>query len=194
MNPEELFNENYYIAETTVKKLFGDPRYIAKKHGVSLEDLHQYAREALWEASLAFDNTKGNRTFRNFAITSIRWHLIERLRRDCKKFSFRGTGIKPRDIVDKLNVVSLDAKPTFAEDEDSTYYDVVRNNFDTESEVFGNLLEDKMNELFPPRTVEFVKLKLKGKTIYEIGKLYGISHQAVDQNIRQHAKKLSKVI
>jgi RNA polymerase sigma factor (sigma-70 family) len=194
MNAEQLFNEHYHIAEATVCKMFGDYKYIARKNGLEPEDLHQYAREALWESAKQFDQTKGNRIFKNFAITNIRWALTERLRRDCKKFSFRGTNINPRDVVDKLNIVSLDSKPKDAEDENCTYYDVVSNNQNTESDVYANLLEQKMIELFPVRTVEFIKLKLKGKTIYEIGKMYGISHQAVDQNIRQHAKKLKDVI
>jgi RNA polymerase sigma factor (sigma-70 family) len=190
MNPNELFEEYYHLAEATVLKLFKNPQYLAKQKGLELEDLHQYAREGLWESALKFDSVKGNRSFQNFAITNIRWTLIKKIRKDCKKFTFRGTGLNPKEIESKTNFISFDSPSPVGNEEGSTYHELIAGDYNLEGEAIGNLLEDAI----PPRTLQFLKLKMQGKTLNEIGKQFGISREAVRIDIKKFSHKLKEVI
>jgi RNA polymerase sigma factor (sigma-70 family) len=188
MNPEELFEQHMYLAEVTVHKMFDNPDNIAKKNGMEKSDLYQYAYTGLFKAVKSWDETKG-RNFKNFAITNIRWELLRRLRDDtqfisgyseeAKKFRRNGIGI-----------LSMDKEVDINNDEGLTLHELIGSNYDLLDEVVTHSIE----EMIPERTMEFVKRKLNGETLREIAKDYGITHQAVDANIKSFGKKLRRVI
>jgi RNA polymerase sigma factor (sigma-70 family) len=191
MNPEQLFSKYQHLAETTVYKLFKSIEAVKQKYGVEKEDLFQYARESLWESSINFNDSK-SKSFKNYAITNMRQALVKWINKDYRKFSFQGTNLNAKDITERTKFISFDSKPFYNDEECSTNHELIGNNYNLESEAIDKIINEKLLDFIPPRTLEFIKLKADGVTIREIGKRYGISHQAVNIHIKKVINKVNR--
>lgn len=195
MTPEELFDKHKHIAEATVYKHFKDPKGIARKYNVEMQDLFQYAYEALFEACLDFNSEKGNRSFQNFAITKIKWNLSAKLQRDCKNFSFRGTNLDARGIRKNTKFVSLDDMANSDKGEDNvTYHELIGDDYILEGEAVGKVLHQMIGEKFPERTVVALNGKMEGRTLHDIGEQFGVSREQIRQDLLKLKRKLVGVM
>jgi RNA polymerase sigma factor (sigma-70 family) len=188
-----LFDTHKHLAVNTVYRVFKNPRGIAKKYNIELDDLFQYANEALYESCLDYDENIGNCKFSTFAITKIRWNLTSKIQRDCKNFSFRGTGLDAREVRAKTHFVSLDDSAKEL-DESGTYHEVVASDYDLEGNAIGNILTEYLGNKCPERVKEMLKLRIDGLTLEEIGEQCGLSRERVRQLLNKVKKELEGVI
>jgi RNA polymerase sigma factor (sigma-70 family) len=199
MSPEELFKQYAHLAPATVIKYYkGNHKGISKKYSIDIEDLFQYAYEALYESALKYDESKGNCKFQSFAITKIKWALQTRIHRDCKTMSFQGlgrTGLDYEYIKKNLKFVSLDDFSKSGNSfNDQTNHELVGDDYNLEGEAIGNQLTKYIEKRYDPRTVSIIKSRMEGMNNSEIGDEIGLSRERVRQILSKVKKELQGVM
>jgi RNA polymerase sigma factor (sigma-70 family) len=199
MTPVELYEKHKNLAIQTVLRKYPDYKAIAKNIGIEPDDFFQYAREGLWKAALEFNPEKGNRKFKNFAIYNIRWNLEDWIKKENRVITFKGigrTGIDCGYVRENLKFLSFDAASSKDNDsDDNTNHEKFGDDYNLEGEVFGKVLIDMINNQYPKRTVDMIKLRMQGYTYEKIGEEFGgLSRERVRQIFAKVKKELQGVI
>jgi RNA polymerase sigma factor (sigma-70 family) len=193
----QLFHEYKHLPRQTILRMFPHYKGICEKFKVEPDDLFQYANEGLWQSAMRFDETKGDRTFKNFAITQIRRNVVNRLKTDCKTISFKGigrTGLDCNHIKQNLKFVSLDDVSSINGTDEQTNHELFGDDFNLEGEVVGNILTNMVIDKYPERTVTIIKGRLEGKKFIQIGNELGLSKERVRQIFTKVKNELQGVI
>lgn len=191
-SPEELFNdrESKKIVYMTIKRMFGNTNKLASTYKLDPEDIQQMALMGLWNACVEW-NPEGGRSFKNFAISRIRWEINKGLNRETKVFSFRGCNGMDREQkqLATIQVGSMEA-PIDGNEEDSCFHDIVGNGYNLENHAMSKEYAKYIEENVNPDILEMIKMKSKNKTLAEIGKKFGLSGERVRQKIVSVRKQL----
>jgi RNA polymerase sigma factor (sigma-70 family) len=193
----KLFHEHKHLPHQTVLRMFPHYKGICEKFKLEPDDLFQYANEGLWQSAMRFDENKGNKTFKNFAITQIRRNVVNRIETDCRTISFKGigrTGLDCTYLKQNLKFVSLDDASNTDESDEQTNHELIGNDYNLEGEVVGKILTNMVFDKYPERTVAIIKGRLQGKKFDQIGKELGLSRERVRQIFVKVKNELQGVI
>lgn len=198
MNEEELemlFKKHMKLARITLYKVFPKPRSTARRKGLDIEDMYQYAYTGLWKACISYDPEKGT-SFRTHAINHIRWHLIEKAKREGNPFKFDAN--KDIDFDDLPRVNSMDKCVNLGSVEANCLHDLVGSSIVVEGDAVDDLF---MQELFSfaktEDEIQIIKLRMeKDLTYKEIGEQYygGQTGENMRARIRKLKDKMQKHI
>lgn len=188
MSPEEYFTEHQHIAKETLYRMFPSPKGICKQHRIEMDDLKQYAVTGLWKACISYNSEKGTK-FMSHAINHIKWHVCERLNRETSMIKYScNHEYDPSEI---YGIVSMDANLNMNSDNEfSSYHDVVASESDLEEDVFSNINSEYILSQLGDKQKEIIKLKEKGLSSGDIGRLWKMTAA----NVRHHANKAKKQI
>jgi RNA polymerase sigma factor (sigma-70 family) len=184
---DKLYHEHEHLAEETVYKVFPKPKLTAHRKGLDLEDLIQYAKTGLWIACTSYDDTKGTK-FVTHAINHMRWHLMDRVKRECNpmKLSAREKYV----FSEMYKIDSLD-KDIATYEGPTTLHDLLASDTDVEgSAVDGVVLADMLGVAVTEQERRILELRLQDVQYSEIGKMYGCTRG----NIQAKVKKLRERI
>jgi RNA polymerase sigma factor (sigma-70 family) len=187
VTPEEYFNEYQHLSKVTILKMFNNVNGICTQHRIELDDLIQYAATGLWKACLSYQPDKGTK-FKTHAISNIRWHVNERLKRETSLIKYDSN--KFNDI-EKFGLLSMDAEHSEYSDGHCTYHDIIPNDEITvEDSVFGKFEETQLLSQLNDKQRKIVKLIQKGLNTNDIARLWNMT----GSNVRFHYGKAKKLI
>jgi RNA polymerase sigma factor (sigma-70 family) len=182
MTSDELFESHYHIAKETIFKMFNNPKGICQQHRIEMSDLFQYAATGLWKACLTYEENKGTK-FMTHAINHIRWHVKERLTRETSMIRYSiNHEYDPSEI---YGIMSIDEKHSKDSDGDNTYHDIIASDVNVEENVMDDILSEYICSQLGSKQLEIIKLKEKGLSSGDIGRLWGMTAA----NVRHHANK-----
>jgi RNA polymerase sigma factor (sigma-70 family) len=182
MNPEELYFKYEYLATKTLYHMFNNPRNIAKKHKLDFEDLLQYARTGVWLAVTKY-NPEKNCKFSSYAISYVRWHVQERLTRECCIFKINAN---KHDWNNMYSVISMDDKG----DETHSFHEMIPSDIDVEENVMGDIGEEIILKQLTDKQKEIIRMKEKGMSYRDIGKCMNCTGENVRYFFKQAQKRL----
>jgi RNA polymerase sigma factor (sigma-70 family) len=185
-----LFNDNMVLAEMTLYKVFPKPRATARRKGLDVEDLMQYAYTGLWKACISFDPDKKVK-FRTHAINHIRWHLIEKAKREGNPLKLDAN--KKYNFSELHKIVSFDRVLEDLFEGAVTLHDIHPADVDVEYDVLDEmrvveLLNVADNEV--ERAV--VSLRAQEVSYVEIAKRFGSSSQNMQAKMRKMKDRIAK--
>lgn len=180
MNAEELYFKYEYVAKETLFRMYKHPKSIAKKHRLEFDDLLQYAKTAVWIAATKYNPEKKCK-FSSFAISYVRWHVTEKINRECCLFKVNSN---KHDWSNMYEVVSMDDKG----DETHSLHELVGSETDVETNAIGNLGEKVLLSKLTDRQIHIIKMQEKGMSLRQIGKELGMT----GENVRYYLKKAKK--
>jgi RNA polymerase sigma factor (sigma-70 family) len=185
MSPDELFEQNMYLVKKTLYKTYHDVRGLAKSNHIEVEDLMQMGYTGLWKGCLSWNPDKGTQ-IRTHCINHIKWHLIERLKRETSLIKYDSN--KFNDI-EKYGIMSMDAEHSDGSDGHNTYHDIITDDsINVETSVIGKFEEDCLLSTLNDRQRGIVKLIEKGLNTNDIARLWNMS----GSNVRWHYAKAKK--
>lgn len=186
MNAEELYHSHEDIAEITVYRMFQSPKRVARQHGIELDDLFQYARTGLWKGCLSYCEDKGK--FKTHAINNIRWHILERLRRETDMIKY---DINKKFTTDeKYKVISIDKNLKDNEEYD-TYHDIVGSDINVENDVMDNLNGlEILNKLDNVQKEIVYLMEVKEMQLKDIGKMWNMTGENVRRILNKSKRRL----
>lgn len=194
---ETLFKKHMKLARVTVYKVFPKPKYTARRKGLDLEDIYQYAYTGLWKACISYDPAKGT-SFRTHAINHIRWHLIEKAKREGNPLKYDAN--KEIKFEDMPRINSLDKTVSHIKNggrhgTDVTLHDIYPSHVNLEWEALDNLTVSNLLGLaVTSDEVEVIKLRMKELTYDEIGQRYGCTGENVRAKIRKLKSRMKQQI
>jgi RNA polymerase sigma factor (sigma-70 family) len=183
VTPEELFESHYHIAKETIFKMFNNPKGVCNQHRIQMDDLLQIARLGLWQASLKYSPDKGTK-FMSFAISNIRWTVMETLNRKLSIIKYNCNNMPDQ----KYGIISIDAEHSEDSDGNNTYHDIISSDVNVQENAFGNIGGDNILSRLGDKQKEIIKLKVKGLSSGDIGRMWGMTAA----NVRHHANKAKK--
>jgi RNA polymerase sigma factor (sigma-70 family) len=185
MTPEEMFEENMHLVKNTLHKTYHDPRGLARSNHIEVEDLMQMGYTGLWKACISWNPEKGTK-IRTHCINHIKWHLIERLKRETSLIKYDSNSFND---IEKYGIMSMDAEHSEDADGHCTYHDIIANDsIDVETSVIGNIEEDHLLSTLNDRQKGIVKLIEKGLNTNDIARLWNMT----GSNVRWHYAKAKK--
>lgn len=187
---DKLFEENMPLARRTLYKIFPNPKLVARKKGLDLKDLEQYAYTGLWKACLSYDSSKGT-SFRTHAINNIRWHLIEKAKREGNPLKLEANKEYKKEEIPK--VCSLDKKVKCFEGI-TTLHELIPSKMNVEKTALSNLVVSEFLDLAESSgEAAIVKLKMEDLTYDEIGeRMGGYTGQEMRLKIRKLKQKMKE--
>ena len=189
MTPEELFETGLKEgwAEKTLYKLYKNPKSLAKRKGLDTEDLLQYALTGLWIAATTYDESK-NTSFKTHAINNIRWHLTERVKRECNPFKLNAN---TKYDWDKMHKIVYMDKPMELSGSEVTLHDLVSSDTDVEGTAISDVVESEILSKASPEQLEILRLYIEeDKSYKEIGELYDRTGANMSAKVRRLRDKL----
>lgn len=174
MTPEELFESHKHLAKETLYKAYKLPRQLARKNQIEFEDLLQYAYTGLWKAAISFQPSKCK--FPTHAINHIKWHLNERLRRECPVMKL-SANVK-YDENEMYRIISID-KEFVTKDSKVSLHDSISSNVNVEELAIGEYITEKVLTLLNERELKMFNMRLEGMTNQQIGDIYGMTRANV---------------
>lgn len=199
LTPEELYEEMEYLAETTVHRLFPQPKKYANTLHMDLEDFYQFGKMGLWKGINTFRTATHNRSLKSFLIQNIRWSIHYHIWRS----NVQDRIYKSKDATDDnlATVISMSNSPQYDDENTNTFYDFVAvdniNNFDSTEEYPENIvisqfdIEDMMSVL-NDNEKELVKLRIGNSdlTYKEIAAIYGVTKQCIGMKFKKIQSKI----
>jgi RNA polymerase sigma factor (sigma-70 family) len=171
-SPEELYNQYQHIAKETLFRMFPDIKGICRKHRIEFDDLLQYARTGLWKGCLSYQPNKSK--FITHAINNIRWHVVERLRRETSMIKYNCN--QDYDTSEIYGIVSMDVEINDSDNNHYTYHDVVADEtIGTLENAIGDIEGDYILSRLTDKQRKVVELKIKGLNSNEIGRLLNMT-------------------
>jgi RNA polymerase sigma factor (sigma-70 family) len=180
LNPEELYFKYEYLAKATLYHMFPSPMSIAKKHRLEFDDLLQYAKTGIWLAVTKY-NPEKNCKFSSYCISYVRWHVTERLNRECCIFKVNSN---THDWNNMYEVISIDDKS----DESHSLHEIIASDNKVEENVLGRIGEELLLSKLTERQIHIIRMQEKGLSLRKIGKELGMT----GENVRYHLKKAQK--
>lgn len=190
MNPEELFNEYKHLVKETLIRYYKSPRKLAQQHKIELEDLYSYGFTGLWKACITFDPTKAQ--IKTYAISNIKWHINERLKRECHMFKLEQNRKYKKDEIHKINY--LDSELKDSKNEGLTYHEIIPSDKDTFEEVSSNLEHSRIFNALDDKEQRIISLKLQDKSNKEVGDILGMTGSNVSYLIKKMRNKVSELL
>ena len=174
MTPEELYESHEYLIKKTLYKTYKFPRELCRKNQIEYEDLLQYARTGLWKAAITYDSTKGK--FITYAINNIKWHVTERLQRECPVMKLN-SDIK-YDEEYMYGIVSMDEELEL-KDSAVSLHEVIPSDVNIEQTVIDNNVAKKALSRLNKRELNVLSMKSEGMANQKIGDFYGMTRENV---------------
>lgn len=193
MTPEERYNQNEKYAEATVYKFLKNPKALAAKRHMQLEDLFQVAKMSLWQSCLKFDANVGVQ-FTTYAINNIRRNLIRATTKNPFGLKFSGAGdINSKWIKENLKFVSFDEPYSEGDFNIKTYHEIIGDDVYIEGNVVAKSLLEHIKSFLNDREIKVLKGKLNRKTLTEIGNDLGLSAESIRLTFNKVKMKLKEV-
>lgn len=188
MTPRERFDKYQRLAFFALRKVWphqSQQRRAALANGMEYEDFDQIALTELWRCCLQHDEEQGERAFRTFVIKSIRFAVLDAMRR-------KGALIRyPDEIKERLQVVYFEshASETNRGGDVVDLHSLVESTVNIERQVLLKLtLEEKLSSLNPDERF-IILCKLASQTQKDI-ELKGYSVARQNYFIRKAYAKL----
>lgn len=163
MTPTERFHKYKRLAFYALRKIWPDQaRQLrsALKCGMEYEDFDQIALAELWRCCLKHDETQGEKGFRSFAIRSIRFAVLDAMRR-------KGSLIRyPDDMKERAEVEYFESNAPESNrgDGEVDLHSLIASTVNVERQVILKLtLEEKLSVLNPNERV-IITCKLSGES------------------------------
>lgn len=154
LTPEQAVKKYYKLAKTVAQK------YV--RPGILLEDLHQEALLALFQAAKAWVPGKKRQSYKNYLVFSVRDRLKEVVRKN-------------------VSMLHLD-EPTIVDDHDSSYHDLIGVAPSQETHAAHvSKIGGCMNSLEKERYKNIVHLRAQGMTFTEIAQELRVSRQLIEK-------------
>lgn len=190
---DALFNDpaNLKLVKSTLYRVFPKPNRTARRKGLDLEDLMQYGYTGLWKACITYDPTKGA-AFQTHAINHIRWHLIDRVKRECNPMKLQ---INVKYVFsDMYKIVSFDRVMEDLFEGEVTLHDIQA---DERVDVFGETIDsltaqELMNVMESEDDLIILKMRAKKIPFPEIGKLFGCTGQNIQHKFKKIKARLNE--
>lgn len=188
---ETLFKQHMKLARLTVHKVFPKPKYTAKRKGLELEDMYQYAYTGLWKACISYNPDKGT-SFRTHAINHIRWHLIEKAKREGNPMKYDAN--KDIKFEDMPRISSMEKQITSMEGL-VTLHDVTPSSVVVEGSAIDELFIQELLNSATEEELKIIWLRVEKELTYkEIGEKYyngqtGENTRAKLRNLKSQMKR-----
>lgn len=188
MTPEDRFNKYQRLAFYALRLIWPQQerqRRAALINGMEYEDFNQIALTELWRCCVQHDESEGEKGFREFAIKSIRYALLDVFRRKSSLIKY------PDDVKERAEVHSFEspAPETGRGGDPVDMHSIIPSSTNVERQVILKLtLEEKLSVLNPNERF-IIRCKLVGQTQKEIEN-DGYSVERQNYFIRQAYKKL----
>lgn len=187
MTPEELYESHTYLVKQTLYKAYKRPRDLARNNQIEYDDLLQYAHTGLWKAAITYDSTKCK--FPTHAINNIKWHVNERLKRECPIMKL-SANVK-YDESDMYRIISMD-KEVAIKDSNVSMYEVISSGVDVEELAIGKYLTEKMFTLLNERELRMFNMRLEGMTNQQIGNEFSMTRANVRVILLKAKRKIEE--
>lgn len=189
MSPEELYAEYEHLVKETLYKSYKIPYAIAKEHNIDFEDLSQYGRTGLWKACITYESAKSG--FKTHAINNIKWHINERLKRECSIFKLHANKKYNKD--EMLKVTFMESEVRLGSGEDvSTYHDILPSDSDTFEEAYNSMQSTNIFNLLDEKEKAIVLMKMKDASNREIGKQIGVTGVQISNYMKKIRAKVTE--
>jgi RNA polymerase sigma factor (sigma-70 family) len=197
MDAEQLCQEYDYLVSITLHKMYGDPRKYAISKNLEYDDLMQFGRIGLFEATQTYPE-KQLGTFRNFAIRNIRWYVRRSVIHDQSRASLYKSTTKPYTEINRV-IPLLSMSHTLDEESDTTFYDVMScdniNQFPqdnlTETTVLSEVEFENMLRRLSVKEKEIAIMRMNGFSYQDIANVLNVTRQCIGLKMNKIKNKLN---
>ena len=187
MTPEELYESHTYLVKQTLYRAYRHPKELARRNQIEYDDLLQYAHTGLWKAAITYNSTKCK--FPTHAINSIKWHVNERLKRECPIMKL-SANVK-YDETDMYRIISMD-KEVSTSDSIVSMHEVISSDVNVEELAIGEYLTEKLFTLLNERELKMFNMRLEGMTNQQIGDEFGMTRANVRVILLKAKRKIEE--